>query len=98
MSEIYTNYANVIETQKKANKDIIDRISNYKKIANQENTTSIELEIEDIKYKKISEKKENEKDSFKKFKNNTDREKDEYKELNKSKYNIINNSLNIYRN
>ena len=47
MSEIYTNYANVIETQKKANKDIIDRISNYKKIANQENTTSIELEIED---------------------------------------------------
>ena len=56
------------------------------------------MEIEDIKYKKISEKKENEKDSFKKFKNNTDREKDEYKELNKSKYNIINNTLNIYRN
>jgi len=47
MSEIYTNYANVIETQQKANKDIIDRVSNYKRIANQENTTSIEMEIED---------------------------------------------------
>jgi exonuclease VII small subunit len=47
MSEIYTNYATVIETQKKANKEIIDRISNYKKIASQENTTSIEMELED---------------------------------------------------
>ena len=47
MSEIYTNYANVIETQKKANKEITERISNYKKIASQENTTSIEMELED---------------------------------------------------
>ena len=31
MSEIYTNYANVIENQKKENKDIIYRIYNNKK-------------------------------------------------------------------
>ena len=78
---------NIIELKKDLNKD-----------TNNKDINKIELEIEDIKYKKISEKKENEKDSFKKFKNNTDREKDEYKELNKSKYNIINNALNIYRN
>ena len=56
------------------------------------------MEIEDIKYKKIHEKKEKDKDYFKKLKINSDKEKDEYKELNKSKYNIINITLNKYRN
>lgn len=47
MSEIYTNYATVIENQQKANKEVIERISNYKKASKDENTTSVEMEIED---------------------------------------------------
>ena len=63
MSEIYTNYANVIETQQKANKDIIDRVSNYKKISSEENTTSIEMEIDD-KLKNIKNFNNQLKDSY----------------------------------
>ena len=63
MSEIYANYANVIETQQKANKDIIDRVSNYKKISSEENTTSIEMEIDD-KLKNIKSFNNQLKDSY----------------------------------
>ena len=63
MSEIYANYANVIETQQKANKDIIDRVSNYKKISSEENTTSIEMEIDD-KLKNIKNFNNQLKDSY----------------------------------
>ena len=56
------------------------------------------MEIDDIKYKNNSEKKENNKDYFKELKNNMDKETDEFKELNQSKYNKINNNLNVYRN
>jgi hypothetical protein len=55
-----------------------------------------ETELNDKKYMKDSEKKQNIMDYFKESKNT--KEKDEYKELDKSKFIIINNNILFFRN
>ena len=55
-----------------------------------------ETELNDKKYMKDSEEKQNIMDYFKESKNT--KEKDEYKELDKSKFIIINNTILFFRN
>ena len=93
------NYPSIIIKKENSKVTNITEIKNIlNKDKNDKNKNINELEIDDIKYKNNSEKKENNKDYFKELKNNMDKETDEFKELNQSKYNKINNNLNVYRN